>query len=85
MSDVVLISTAEFTLKSQPVRQQLARLLKRHIRFNLKRIGQEDYRIKSAGGFLVIGGLMNAEPVAQSLAKILGVSHADACETTSTN
>ncbi len=85
MSDVVLISTAEFALKSQPVRQQLVRLLKRHIRFNLKRIGQEDYRIKSAGGFLVIGGLLNAEPVAQSLARILGVSHADACERTSTN
>jgi thiamine biosynthesis protein ThiI len=85
LPDVVLISTAEFALKSHPVRQQLARLLKRHIRFNLKRIGQERYRIRSAGGFLVIDGLTNAEPVAQSLARILGVSHADACERTSTD
>jgi thiamine biosynthesis protein ThiI len=76
----VLVSTAEFALKSHPVRQQLARLLKRHIRFNLKRIGQEDCRIRSAGGFLVVDGLENVEPVARSLVKVLGVSHADACE-----
>ena len=80
MSDVVLISTAEFALKSQPVRQQLVRLLRHHIRFNLKRIGQEDYRIRSAGGFIVIDSLKNAELVVDDLAKILGVAHADACE-----
>ncbi len=80
MSDVVLVSTAEFALKSQPVRQQLMRLLKHHIRFNLNRIGQEDYRIRSAGGFIVIDSLKNVEPVADNLARILGVSHADACE-----
>jgi thiamine biosynthesis protein ThiI len=85
LSDVVLVSTAEFTLKSQPVRQQLTRLLKRHIRYNLKRIGQEDYRIRSAGGFLVVDRLGNAEPVANSLARVLGVSHADACERTATD
>lgn len=84
MSDVVLISTAEFALKSQPVRHQLTRLLKRHIRFNLRRIGQEDYKIRSAGGFLVINGLRNVDSVANSLAKVLGVSHADACERTAT-
>lgn len=81
----MLISTAEFALKSQPVRQQLARLLKRHIRFNLKRIGQEGYRIRSAGGFLVVGHLSNAEPVAKSLSRVLGVSHADACERVATD
>ena len=75
----MLISTAEFALKSQPVRQQLARLLKRHIRFNLKRIGGEHYRIMSVGGFLVVDHLSDAEPVANSLSRILGVSHADAC------
>jgi len=84
LSDVVLISTAEFALKSQPVRQQLTRLLKRHIRFNLRRIGQEDYKIRSAGGFLVINGLRNVDSVANSLARVLGVSHADACERTPT-
>jgi thiamine biosynthesis protein ThiI len=84
LSDVVLISTAEFALKSHPVRQQLVRLLKRHIRFNLRRIGQEDYKIRSAGGFLVINGLRNVGSVAIGLARILGVSHADACERTAT-
>ena len=81
----MLISTAEFALKSQPVRQQLARLLKRHIRFNLKRIGQEHYRIRSAGGFLVVDPLSDAEPVANSLSRILGVSHADACARVATD
>ena len=85
MSGVVLISTAEFVLKSQPVRLQLGRQLKHHIRFSLKRIGQEGYRIRPAGGLLVIDGLTNAEPVADSLARVLGVSHADACEQTSTD
>ncbi len=85
MSDVVLVSTAEFTLKSHPVRQQLTRLLKRHIRFNLTRIGQENHKIRSAGGFLVIDELDNAELAANNLAKILGVSHADACEPTNTD
>ncbi|GEM_PF-3171755 len=84
MSDVVLVSTAEFALKSHPVRHQLAQQLKHHIRVNLRRIGQEGYRIRPAGGLLVIDGLTNAEPVAARLAKILGVSHADACERTST-
>jgi len=84
LSGVVLVSTAEFVLKSQPVRHQLARQLKHHIRFNLKHIGQEGYRIRPAGGLLVIDGLRNADPVAGSLARVLGVSHADACERTST-
>jgi len=83
LSGVVLVSTAEFVLKSHPVRHQLARQLKHHIRFNLKHIGQEDYRVRPAGGLLVIDGLRNADPVAGSLARILGVSHADACERTS--
>jgi thiamine biosynthesis protein ThiI len=77
---VVLISTAEFALKSQPVRRQLIRLLKRHVRFNLKRVGLETCEIRLAGGFLVVGNFDNAESVANGLARIFGVAHADACE-----
>jgi thiamine biosynthesis protein ThiI len=79
---VVLVSTAEFTLKSHPVRQQLIRLLKRHIRFNLKRIGLENYRITQAGGLLVIADLDDADRTAKELAQIFGVAHADACQPT---
>jgi thiamine biosynthesis protein ThiI len=79
---VVLVSTAEFTLKSHPVRQQLIRLLKRHIRFNLKRIGLENYRIRQAGGLLVIADLDDADRTAKELAQIFGVAHADACQPT---
>ena len=82
MSGVVLISTAEFTLKSHPVRQLLIRLLKRHIRFNLKRFGLENYKIIQAGGFLVVAGLDDAEKTAKELAQIFGVAHADACQPT---
>jgi thiamine biosynthesis protein ThiI len=82
LSGVVLISTAEFTLKSHPVRQLLIRLLKRHIRFNLRRIGLENCAITQAGGFLVIAGLENAEKTANELAQIFGVAHADACQPT---
>jgi thiamine biosynthesis protein ThiI len=80
LSGVVLVSTAEFTLKSHPVRQLLIRLLKRHIRFNLKRIGLENYRIAQAGGFLVVAGLDDAEKTAKELGQIFGVAHADACQ-----
>lgn len=80
MSGVVLISTAEFTLKSHPVRQLLIRLLKRHIRFNLKRFGLENYKIIQAGGLLVVAGLDDAEKTAKELAQIFGVAHADACQ-----
>ena len=83
MSGVVLISTAEFTLKSHPVRQLLIRLLKRHIRFNLKRIGLENCTITQAGGFLVLANLDDAEKTAKDLAHIFGVAHADACQPTS--
>jgi thiamine biosynthesis protein ThiI len=83
LTGVVLVSTAEFTLKSHPVRQQLIRLLKRHIRFNLKRIGLENCRIRQAGGFLVIADLDDADKTASELAQIFGVAHADACQPTS--
>ena len=82
MSGVVSISTAEFTLKSHPVRQLLIRLLKRHIRFNLKRFGLENYKIIQAGGLLVVAGLDDAEKTAKELAQIFGVAHADACQPT---
>jgi len=80
---VVLISTAEFALKSQPVRHQLARLLKRHIRFNLRRVGLEKSEVRLAGGFLVVNNLEDAENVARELARIPGIAHADACQRTS--
>jgi thiamine biosynthesis protein ThiI len=82
LSGVVLISTAEFTLKSHPVRQLLIRLLKRHIRFNLKRFGLENYKIIQAGGLLVVAGLDDAENTAKELAQTFGVAHADACQPT---
>lgn len=85
LSSVILISTAEFTLKSHPVRHQLVRLLKRHIRFDLKRIGLENCEIKLAGGFLVVHKVKDAESVAKDLARILGVAHADACERVSSD
>ena len=83
LSGVVLISTAEFTLKSQPVRQLLVRLLKRHIRFNLKRIGLENNKITQTGGFVVISGFDDPEDAAKKLSHVFGVAHADACQRTS--
>lgn len=79
----MLISTAEFALKSHPVRQLLIRLLKRHIRFNLKRVGLENCRIALAGGFLIVNGLGDAEKAAKELARVFGVAHVDACQRTS--
>ncbi len=80
MSGVVLISTAEFALKSPPVRRLLLRLLKRHIRFRLKQIGVTESKITSAGGFLVVGNVGETDHAARNLARIFGVAHADACE-----
>ena len=78
----MLVSTAEFALKSQPVRQLLIRLLKRHIRFNLKRIGLEKCNITQAGGFLIVGGLEDAEKVAKELVQVFGVAHTEPCQRT---
>jgi thiamine biosynthesis protein ThiI len=82
LSGVVLISTAEFALKSHPVRQSLIRLLKRHIRFMLKRLGLENCKITQAGGFLVVAGVEDAEKAAKRLSHVFGVAHADACQRT---
>jgi thiamine biosynthesis protein ThiI len=82
LAGAVLISTAEFALKSQPVRHILIRLLKKHIRFNLKRSGLETGKMALAGGFLVISNLDDAEDVARQLTRVFGVAHADACERT---
>ena len=82
MSGVVLISTAEFALKSQPVRHLLMRLLKTHIRFNLKRMGVGNCKITQAGGFLVLDGVDDPEKWAKELVQVFGVAHADACQRT---
>ena len=78
----MLISTAEFALKSHPVRQSLIRPLKRHIRFMLKRLGLENCKITQVGGFLVVAGIEDAEKAAKGLFHVFGVAHADACQRT---
>lgn len=85
MADAVLISTAEFTLKSHIVRHMLIRLLKRHLRFNLKRVGRENCKIRLAGGFIVLENFEDADVVARELAMTFGVAHADACERARSN
>ena len=80
MSGVLLVSTAEFTLKSQPVRQLLTRLLKRHIRFDLKRFGIENCKITQSGGFLVVADIDDIEKIAEELSRVFGVAHVDACQ-----
>lgn len=77
MGDVVLISTAEFTLKSGPVRRILERLLASHVRLMLSRAGLGKVKLTLRGARLVVEGASDARAAARVCARIFGVAYAD--------
>jgi adenylyl- and sulfurtransferase ThiI len=76
---VILIASAEFTLKSSPVRRTLEQRLVDDLRFALARAGFEGIRVEKHAARLVVHGLKGmreAEEGALSCSRVFGVAYA---------
>ncbi len=73
---VILVASAEFTLKSSPVRRTLEQRLKGDLKFALSRAGFSGSRIEKDAARLVVRGLGEARLGAQSCSRVFGVAYA---------
>jgi thiamine biosynthesis protein ThiI len=73
---VVLVSSAEFVLKSSPVRRTLEQRLVDDLRFALRRAGFRNFTMKKTAGRIIIKGITDAPLAAQTVARVFGVAYA---------
>lgn len=76
---VILVASAEFTLKSSPVRRTLEQRLVDDLRFALTRAGFSGFRVEKHAARLVVHGLKEmseAKNAAQSCSGVFGVAYA---------
>lgn len=73
---VVLVSSAEFVLKSSPVRRTLEQRLVDDLRFALRRAGFRNFTTEKTAGRIIIKGVTDAPAAAQTVAKVFGVAYA---------
>jgi thiamine biosynthesis protein ThiI len=73
---VVLVASAEFTLKSSPVRRTLEQRLMDDLKVRLTRAGFEGFKIEKDAGRIMIRGISQADMAAQNCAKVFGVAYA---------
>jgi thiamine biosynthesis protein ThiI len=75
---VVLVASAEFTLKSSPVRRTLEQRLIDDLRVALGRAGFEGFRVEKHAARLVVRGLSEStlESAAKCCARVFGVAYA---------
>jgi len=73
---VVLVSSAEFVLKSSHVRRTLEQRLIDDIRLALRKSNIYDFTIGKVAGRIVVGGISEAESAARVIARIFGVAYA---------
>lgn len=73
---VVLVASAEFTLKSSPVRRTLEQRLIDDLRFTLAHNGFEGFRVGKDAARLVIHGIQETKVAAESCSKVFGVAYA---------
>ncbi len=73
---VVLVASAEFTLKSSPVRRTLEQRLIDDLRFALARAGFEGAWVEKDAARLVIHRVQEAKAAAQVCSKVFGVAYA---------
>jgi len=74
--EVVLVSSAEFALKSSPVRRTLEQRLVDDLRFVLRNANIQCSSIDRVAGRIIIRGIDNAQKAAQAITKVFGVAHA---------
>jgi len=73
---VVLVSSAEFVLKSSPVRRTLEQRLIDDLRFALRNSGFRGFTTEKAAGRIIICGIGDAMLAARIIAKVFGVAYA---------
>jgi thiamine biosynthesis protein ThiI len=73
---VVIVASAEFTLKSSPVRRTLEQRLMDDLKVRLTRAGIEGFKIQRDAGRIVIRGTSQNDEAAQNCAKVFGVAYA---------
>ena len=73
---VVLVSSAEFVLKSSPVRRTLEQRLIDDLRFALRNAHIKDFTIEKAAGRIIVRRINNAPLAAQVITRVFGVAYA---------
>ena len=73
---VVLVSSAEFVLKSSPVRRSLEQRLVDDLRFALRNANIQNFTTDRVASRIIVGGINDALTTARVIAKIFGVAYA---------
>ena len=73
---VVLVSSAEFALKSTPVRRSMEQRLIDDLKFALRNIGIENAKIGKDAGRIVVTSISDSAAVTAACSKVFGVAYA---------
>jgi thiamine biosynthesis protein ThiI len=73
---VVLVSSAEFVLKSSHVRKSLEQRLIDDLRFALRKSGFQNFRIEKAESRIVVEEISDAPLAARVISRVFGVAYA---------
>ena len=73
---VVLVSSAEFVLKTSHVRRTLEQRLIDDIRFTLRKSNIHNFTIGKAASRIVVSGVTDSRSAAKAIARIFGVAYA---------
>jgi len=73
---VVLVSSAEFVLKSSPVRRTLEQRLVDDLRFALRNANIQNFTIDKVASRIIVGGISDALIAARVVARVFGVAYA---------
>ena len=72
----MLVASAEFTLKSSPVRRTLEQRLMDDLKVGMTRKGLDGFNIEMDAGRIIVRGVRDAEIAARCCARVFGVAYA---------
>jgi thiamine biosynthesis protein ThiI len=73
---VVIVASAEFVLKSSPVRRSMEQRLIDDLKFALRKAGFEDVKMKKTAGRIIINGITDTTSAATICSRVFGVAYA---------
>lgn len=73
---VIIVASAEFVLKSSPVRRSMEQRLIDDLKFALRKAGFEDAKMKKIAGRIIIDGVTDTPAAAAICSKVFGVAYA---------
>ena len=73
---VVLVLSAEFVLKSSPVRRTLEQRLIDDLRFALRNVNIKNFTIDKTAGRIIVKGIHDPQLAAQTITRVFGVAYA---------